>query len=295
MIALVVAGVALYTVWPRLMDVFSAWPSLRQLDPIWFLVMVVFEALSLACLWSLFRLVFQRRGWFLAVTSELSANALSRVVPGGAAAGGALQFQMLTKGGIDATKIATGMAGVSILSYLTLLALPVLSLPAILSGLKIEPSLLKAALIGIVVFVSAAALFALVLATDSPLQVLGRAIQRVRNWLLRKKAPLAGLDERLVSERDLLRGVLGRKWWVALSGALGNWLFDFLALLAALVAVGAQPTPSLVLIAYVVAALLGMIPITPGGLGFVEAGLVVALGLAGVNAGQATAATLAGC
>ena len=145
------------------------------------------------------------------------------------------------------------------------------------------------------VFVSAAAVFALVLATDSPLRGMGRAIQRVRNWLLRKKTPLAGLDERVVSERDLLRGLLGRKWWVALSGALGNWLFDFLALLAALVAVGAQPTPSLVLIAYVVAAFLGMIPITPGGLGVRRGRPRRGAGSGRVNAGQATAATLAGC
>jgi uncharacterized protein (TIRG00374 family) len=36
-----------------------------------------------------------------------------------------------------------------------------------------------------------------------------------------------------------------------------------------------------------------MIPLTPGGLGFVEAGLVGMLILAGVGAGNATVATLA--
>ena len=64
---------------------------------------------------------------------------------------------------------------------------------------------------------------------------------------------------------------------------MGNWLFDYLALLAALTAVGSRPRPSLVLLAYVAAALLGMIPITPGGLGFVEAGLAATLALAGVS------------
>src|SRR5262245_54788889 len=51
--------------------------------------------------------------------------------------------------------------------------------------------------------------------------------------------------------------------------------------------------PSLVLLAYVVAAVPGMIPITPGGLGFVEAGLTATLVLAGVPAGTAAIATLA--
>jgi uncharacterized protein (TIRG00374 family) len=48
-----------------------------------------------------------------------------------------------------------------------------------------------------------------------------------------------------------------------------------------------------VLLAYVAAALLGMIPLTPGGLGFVEAGLVGMLTLAGVDGGAAVTATLA--
>ena len=40
-------------------------------------------------------------------------------------------------------------------------------------------------------------------------------------------------------------------------------------------------------------ALLGMIPLTPGGLGFVEAGLTGLLVLTGISAGDAAAATLA--
>jgi uncharacterized protein (TIRG00374 family) len=48
-----------------------------------------------------------------------------------------------------------------------------------------------------------------------------------------------------------------------------------------------------VLLAYVAAVVLGMIPLTPGGLGFVEAGLAAMLGLAGVQAADAVLATLA--
>src|SRR6266700_1950343 len=49
---------------------------------------------------------------------------------------------------------------------------------------------------------------------------------------------------------------------------------------------------SLVVLAYVAAELLAMIPLTPGGLGFVEAGLVGTLTLAGVPAHDALTATL---
>jgi putative heme transporter len=80
---------------------------------------------------------------------------------------------------------------------------------------------------------------------------------------------------------------------VALLSALGKWLFDYLALLAALAAVGSSPRPTLVLLAYVSSMVLSMIPITPGGLGFVEAGLTATLTLAGVSAADAVLATLA--
>jgi uncharacterized protein (TIRG00374 family) len=48
-----------------------------------------------------------------------------------------------------------------------------------------------------------------------------------------------------------------------------------------------------VLLAYVAATVLAMIPITPGGLGFVEAGLAAMLRLAGVPGPEAVLATLA--
>ena len=69
---------------------------------------------------------------------------------------------------------------------------------------------------------------------------------------------------------------------MALTASVGRWLFDYLALIAALFAVGATPSPSLVLLAFVGASMLGMVPFTPGGLGFVEAGLTGLLALAGV-------------
>ena len=64
-------------------------------------------------------------------------------------------------------------------------------------------------------------------------------------------------------------------------------------LLAALRATGAGPRPSLVLLAYAAAGILALFPITPGGLGVVEASLSGLLILADVRPGSAVLATLA--
>ena len=63
--------------------------------------------------------------------------------------------------------------------------------------------------------------------------------------------------------------------------------------MTAITAVGASPRFSLVLLAYVAAQLLAQIPLTPGGIGVVEAGLTATLVLAGVSGGDAAVATLA--
>jgi uncharacterized protein (TIRG00374 family) len=72
----------------------------------------------------------------------------------------------------------------------------------------------------------------------------------------------------------------------------GRLAFDYLCLLAALLATGSRPRPSLILVAYAVAGIIGLIPITPGGLGLVEASLTGLLVLAQVDSSQAVLATL---
>jgi uncharacterized protein (TIRG00374 family) len=227
------------------------------------------------------------------ITSQLASNSFGRVVPGGVAAAGAMQYAMLARGGVPAAAAASGMTASSLLVFGTLLAMPLLAVPAIVTGVAVDPRLARAAEAGAVIFVAMIALGVWCVVRDKPLQVIGRAAQATRNRLLRKREPLTGLPDKLLRERDTIVQVLGDRWWEALLFASGRWVLDYLTLLAALYAVGASPRASLVLLAFFAAQLLGTLPITPGGLGFVEAGLTGTLALAGVGAGAAVVATLA--
>jgi uncharacterized protein (TIRG00374 family) len=292
-VVLGVTGLGLYVVWPSLAKVFTAGPMLATVSPLWGLPIVAAEAASFVCMWALLRLALSTDEWFPVATAQLAANAFSRIVPGGAAAGGAMQFDMLNRAGIAPARAATSVTAVSLISTATLLGLPAISIVAILiTGASVEHNLFRVGSIAVVVCLGAMAGGAVLLFAERPLLWLGGAIERARNRALPRRRPLEGLPERLVDERDLIRRVLGGGWWKALLYSAGNWLLDLTALLIALAAVGAQPRASVVLLAYVVAAFLGMIPITPGGLGFVEAGLIGTLGLAGIGADQALLATL---
>jgi uncharacterized membrane protein YbhN (UPF0104 family) len=133
---------------------------------------------------------------------------------------------------------------------------------------------------------------AFLLATRRPVRALGNGIARVANVFRFGRPKIEGLGERLLRERDEIRGVLGSRWIEAVGAAVGRWAFEYLVLLVALYAIDAKPDPWSVLLAFVAASLLSMIPITPGGLGFVEAGLTATLATAGISAEKALAATL---
>jgi uncharacterized protein (TIRG00374 family) len=295
-LVLAVTGISLYVVWPELLKTFSAIPDLRALSPLWFVLMLALEAVSFACIWVLQAVLLRTRRIFLVATAQLSGNAFGRIVPAGAAAGGALQYKLLTDRGLDSATVGSGLTAASLISTATLTALPLVSIPTVIGGAAVDHGLVRAALLGAIVFVLFVAAGTLLLTNDAVLRLIGRAIEWCygRFPSLRKRmSQQPGLPDRLVDTRNRIRATLGKQWWIALLAAAGNWAFDYFALLAALTAVHSNPRPAIVILAYVAAAVLGMIPLTPGGLGFVEAGLTATLVAAGIPAGKAVVATLA--
>jgi uncharacterized protein (TIRG00374 family) len=289
-----VSGLAIYLVLPKLMAVLGSWPRLSTVSPLWFTVAIAAELISFTCNFALQRLALRTRGWFAVVTAGLTGNTVTDSLPGGDAAGAAVQVTMLTIAGFDAGTAVGGLTAFSLLGVGGLLALPLFALPAILAGVPVSPGLFHTALLGIAAFAVLAAFGLLILRADWPLAWLGRVAQRLRNWATRgRRPPAAGLDKRLLDQRDAIRAVLGREWWQAVLLTAGRLGLDFGCLLAALRATGANPQPSLVLLAYSAAGIVALVPLTPGGLGIVEASLGGLLVLAGVSVGYAVLATLA--
>jgi uncharacterized membrane protein YbhN (UPF0104 family) len=258
-VLLLATAVSLYLLFPSLVEVFTQWRSLGELSPWWLLLAVLFEATSTTALWELWRVALRTPSWFGVGTAQLAGNAAGSVIPGGAA---------------------------------TTLAFPVVALPAILGGLKAPHGLVQTAYIGAGAFALTVLAGLTAFLWDNPLRQVGRAIDAVLRRLPGKRQA-HGTGERLLQQRDGLRDAFGARWPFALCAVIGKPAFDYLGLVCCLAAVGARPNPSLVVLAYSGASLLGMVPFTPGGLGFVEAGLTGLLTLAGTSAHQAVVATLA--
>lgn len=289
-VLLLVGGVSLYLLFPSLVSVLGSWRSLAHLNWYWAGLALFAEAASFGSLWELDRIALGTTSWFIVACMQLSGNAVGQVVPGSGATATAFEVGVLRRANVGVGRAIAALAASTALQIATTLALPLFALPAILAGARVSPGLAAAAYLGTATLLLLLTAGVLAFVTDRPLELAGRWVE----WALRRLVRLrvSDLPRRLLEQRDFIRATVGGHWAGAVASATGSTAFDYVALLCALRAVGAQPRPSLVLLAYVAAAILSLVPFTPGGLGFVEAGLVATLTLAGVRPSHAVVATL---
>lgn len=292
-VELLVEIIAIYVLWPWLAAVYSSFGALSTVNPLWFVAMVCLEVASFACMWVLIGIAVRSARWFLIGTSQVVGYAVGLVVPGGNPAGTAAQIYLLVHGGIETPTATTGVMAAGLINLATLFALPALAAPTLLiSGVAVNPWIVGTTWVALGLFVVLTTVLLVLLLADGPAESMGRWFQEAHNFLARRSPPLTSLPGRLSTERMQIRDALRSRWPQALLASAANWLLDYLVLLAALKAVGATVNWAVVLLVYAATVWLAIVPVTPGGIGFVEAGLLAMLVLAGVPPAQATLATL---
>lgn len=280
----------------RLLEVLSSAERLRNIEPWWFAAMIAAEVASFASLWWLLKILLPKVSWFVAATSQLTSNSISRVVPGGGgpAAGGAALYKMLSVSGTSPTQAAGALAATSVLSTAALAAIPGVGFLIALLGAPIPEGISPIAIASAALCVLVLGVGYIALRFTRPLVVVGAILDRILDMAGRVFRKDWGITPTtLVTERDRLGELLGKRWPQATAASALNWTFDYLVLVFALYAVGAEPRLSLVMVAYASGAVLSMISITPGGFGFVEVGLTGVLTLSGIPSDAAAVAVLA--
>jgi uncharacterized membrane protein YbhN (UPF0104 family) len=303
-VGLAVTGAGLYLVAPSLLTMFGAWPQLADVEVPWFVVLAVLQICSFASLWWLARIALApappeepaadgrtavavpHLGWGTTAAAQLAGNAASKVVPGGAATGGVLQARILIGAGQPPASVVSGLTAVSLLGTAVLLLLPVLTIPALIIGPPPARQLQLGLLVSVILAAVIVAVGVTALTWPRVVAVVGRGVGRFVH-LVRPAVTPEGLAGTLLTQRDRIAAAFQGHWWRATFAAAANRMFDYAALVAALVAFGAHVRPAEVLLAYVVAQAFAIVPITPGGVGFVDAGLTTLLVLVGVPADTA--------
>jgi uncharacterized protein (TIRG00374 family) len=223
-----------------------------------------------------------------ALNVSMSMFTLSHTLPGGGAVGGAVAMQRLRAYGLDGPSAAASVALTGILAMATITGLAAGGITVAVIDEDLPWRALIAALGVLVVLLGAAVgIVALLRSPRAQRRVLrrvGAIHERLRERVGSWSASLRSLRQDPPSARDLAP-IVG---WSTL-----NWSGDIAALWLVFVAVGEPVTVSTLLIGFGVSQIGAAIPFTPGGVGFVESGMVGAFVVLGVPASEATTIVLA--
>jgi uncharacterized protein (TIRG00374 family) len=282
-----------YFVIPKLVVARRSLYLLERLNIGWLLGGLGFEIASLVAYAVLSRLLLDPAdapSLFTIFRIDLAGNAISHVLPGGTASSAGLGYRLLTAQGVKGKDAgfaiaSKGMGSAVVLNILLwgalVVSIPIAGLHSVLEQAALLAGMLAMLLVGALVFFF-----------TRGEEFAARAIRRVVR-------PIPGLTEERVeslvrqlaqslrnlgSDRRLLRQAM---LWTAL-----NWLLDAASLWAFVAAFGRFVDPVLLFVAYGVANVLAVIPITPGGLGFVEFASIGLLSGFGVPAKVATLGVL---
>jgi uncharacterized protein (TIRG00374 family) len=232
-----------------------------------------------------------------ALVMTQASTALSIVSPAGAAVGMAGSYSMLRSWGFPSGAVGLAVAVAGIWNQLVNLAFPIVALALLTGQNQSHPALRTAALVGVVVLAAVISGFALALSSGSRARRIGdlaaRLVDRLKAVI--RRSPVAWNGESFVRFRVRALSLLRRRWHVITVATLAGHLTVFLLLLVCLRVVGVTDSEVTVVEAFAAWALvriLGAIPLTPAGLGFVELGLTGALVAFGAPNAEAVAATL---
>ena len=77
-VLLAIAGISLYLVGPAVVELFSSWPRVRQLDPFLLQLIVLAQACAYVCLWAVMWIALGSGRSLPVITSQLAGNAAAR-------------------------------------------------------------------------------------------------------------------------------------------------------------------------------------------------------------------------
>jgi uncharacterized protein (TIRG00374 family) len=227
-----------------------------------------------------------------------AAFAISNGVPAGGAFGLGVQYAMLASYGLEPTVGTAAITAVGVWSIFVTLGLPLLGVAAISLSGRGTSAYLWSAVVGLILLGLAILLFAFIVRSEKAARHVGSVGNRMAapfTHRFRKDRSVDVVPMLLRLRRDIADLVTHR--WAAITGAqLSVSLTQFLIFYVALRGVegwnGAGTSPLVAFGAFAVAQIGLMIPVTPGGLGTVDAAMIALLSALGVDAGAATAADL---
>jgi len=297
LISLVIVGAIFLYAIPRFADYSAVWATVTTLTPVEFTSLLLATVFNLFTYWlaNMAALPGLRLGKAAVVTQ--TTTSVANTIPAGGAVAVGLTYSILSSWGFDAQAITLYIGVTGVWNILMKLALPVVSLALLAITGQAAPALVVAALIGLAVLIVAVTLFALALWKKEFARRIGDGLGRFVSWFLKwfHKGPLTTWGEKAVEFRKRTIVLVEKRWiWITLTTVLSQLALWFVLLLCLRhVGISEQEVSTLQTLAvFAFGRLLAAVPITPGGVGFVELGYIGGLTAAGGNEAQVVAAVL---
>ncbi|MDA8359541.1 MAG: YbhN family protein [Actinomycetota bacterium] len=211
---------------------------------------------------------------FTMLRINMSSLAVSHVMPGGTAPGTAVAYRLLTEEDVPGSTAAFGLATQGVGSAVVLNAVFWIALLVSVPLTGYNPLYGFAAIAGVILL----ALFAgtVLLLTRGKHQAADQLHRFATHLPLVNPDTVSSLVQKIADRLEVLlrdRALLVH----ALEWAAANWLLDAASLWVFILAFGHVVSPIDLLVAYGLANILAVIPITPGGLGVIEGVLIPTL------------------
>jgi uncharacterized protein (TIRG00374 family) len=280
-----------YILLPELSSARKEFRQLSHLNFLWLILAALLEVAALVAYAELTHAVLSPGApdRFRIFRINMWALAISHVLPGGTVPGTAASYRLLTEADVVGSTAAFGLATQGIGSAVVLNAIFWLSLLVSIPLHGYNPLYGFAAILGVLLLAIFAGLVYLLTRGEKQASTF---LTKVANRLPFVSADTVTALVQTVADRVKVLFKNPELLYRAGTWAAANWLLDAASLWVFLLAFRADISPIDVLVAYGLANILAVIPLTPSGLGVVELTIVSVLTGFGVPGGAATAGVL---
>ena len=304
-------------VFPKFANYSEAWESMQQMSIAALVVLGIVTVLNIVVYVFPYQAAMPGLPYKDAFVVRQTSFMISNAIPAGGAFGLGVQYSMLSGYGYAPAATSTAIGATSLWNLLVTLSLPVVGVLLLVFNGGASQAETIGAVIGLVVVAAMIGALVLVLRSESAAIRLGHIGDRIMGGLMRRfrrgdagktTTTAIGADAQQVERRetgevtaallkfrDTLRVVVEDRWVLLTVTSVAQQLCQFLILAVAFYGIAGSDggiNPAELFAAFSLARLAGFIPITPGGLGTVDAALVALMVSSGADESVALAANL---
>lgn len=296
-VSIAVVVLIFWFVLPQIADLSEVWSAIRAMTGLELAVLGLVAAWNLVTYWIVNVAATPGLTYRQAAVLTESTTAVANTLPGGAAVAVGLTYAMLGSWGFSKSRSTMSMLISGLWNNFVKLGMPILALALLAFEGDPDGSRVAAGLVGIAALATAVTVFALILRSEQLAARVGdfAAGLMTRPRRLFHKPPAEGWGDATVKFRNRVVGLVRRSWIRLTVATIVGHLSLYLVLLVTLRDVGVSNDEVSwveVLAVFAFVRFLTAIPITPGGLGLVELGLIGGLSTAGGDHAQVVAAVL---